>query len=109
MRAGDGDAACEKVVKHTHNSLRFSADTCVGHTDTCHKADYIVRDVSSSLKRHVRNVSACLKRCGLVCAGDGDAACEKVVKRSLAEWRAEEEVVDDITCLVVYFNHTPAA
>mmetsp|Transcript_32115 Transcript_32115/g.73421 ORF Transcript_32115/g.73421 Transcript_32115/m.73421 type:complete len:366 (+) Transcript_32115:98-1195(+) len=43
------------------------------------------------------------------CNGDADAACDKVVKRSLAEWRAEEEVVDDITCLVVYFNHTPGA
>ena len=37
--------------------------------------------------------------------GASRGARRQVVARSLAEWRAEEEVVDDITCVIVYFQH----
>jgi len=38
------------------------------------------------------------------CAGDADRACQEICARSYREWRAEEEVVDDITAIVVYFT-----
>lgn len=38
------------------------------------------------------------------CAGDSDRACQEICARSYREWRAEEEVVDDITAVVVYFT-----
>jgi len=38
------------------------------------------------------------------CQGDAEKACKDLVARSLQAWRAEEEVVDDITALVVYFQ-----
>jgi len=40
------------------------------------------------------------------CNGDGVQACKKLVKSSYDEWVKEEEVVDDITCIVVYFNES---
>ena len=38
------------------------------------------------------------------CKGDGEKACKDLIARSLREWKAEEEVVDDITAIVVYFQ-----
>jgi hypothetical protein len=38
------------------------------------------------------------------CKGDAEKACKDLIARSLKEWRAEEEVVDDITAIVVYFH-----
>lgn len=35
---------------------------------------------------------------------DGEEACKALYEESTKRWRAEEEVVDDITCLIVYFN-----
>jgi len=32
---------------------------------------------------------------------DPDGACEKVVKESVAAWKREDEVVDDITIIIV--------
>jgi len=37
------------------------------------------------------------------CDGNGPEACRKVIKASYDAWMKEEEVVDDITCVVVYF------
>jgi serine/threonine protein phosphatase PrpC len=37
------------------------------------------------------------------CDGNGPEACKKVIKASYDAWMREEEVVDDITCVVVYF------
>lgn len=34
---------------------------------------------------------------------DGESACKALYEESAKRWRAEEEVIDDITCLVVYF------
>lgn len=33
-----------------------------------------------------------------------EGACEKIVKESVANWKKEDEVIDDITCVVVFFN-----
>ena len=38
------------------------------------------------------------------CDGDGEKAAAEICARSYREWRAEEEVVDDITAVVVYFE-----
>lgn len=38
------------------------------------------------------------------CEGDAEKAAAEVCARSYREWRAEEEVVDDITAVVVYFE-----
>jgi len=38
------------------------------------------------------------------CDGDAEKACAQVCGRAYAEWKAEEEVVDDITCTVVFFE-----
>jgi len=38
------------------------------------------------------------------CDGDGDRAAKEICARSYREWKAEEEVVDDITAVVVYFT-----
>mmetsp|Transcript_19813 Transcript_19813/g.48654 ORF Transcript_19813/g.48654 Transcript_19813/m.48654 type:complete len:368 (+) Transcript_19813:128-1231(+) len=38
------------------------------------------------------------------CDGDAELACREVCGRSYREWKAEEEVVDDITAVVVYFT-----
>lgn len=38
------------------------------------------------------------------CDGDAEKACRTLVARSERAWRAEEEVVDDITAIVVYFH-----
>eukprot|EP00284_Hemiselmis_tepida_P007365 CAMPEP_0174928372 /NCGR_PEP_ID=MMETSP1355-20121228/22949_1 /TAXON_ID=464990 /ORGANISM="Hemiselmis tepida, Strain CCMP443" /LENGTH=366 /DNA_ID=CAMNT_0016174529 /DNA_START=67 /DNA_END=1167 /DNA_ORIENTATION=- len=38
------------------------------------------------------------------CGDDGERAAREICARSYHEWRAEEEVVDDITCVVVHFN-----
>jgi hypothetical protein len=38
------------------------------------------------------------------CNGDGAKACKELIGHSLRLWRAEEEVVDDITAVVVYFH-----
>lgn len=35
---------------------------------------------------------------------DPDGACEKLVKEATAAWKREDEVVDDITIIVVFFN-----
>ena len=35
---------------------------------------------------------------------DPDGACEKVVKESVAAWKREDEVVDDITIIIVIFG-----
>ena len=37
------------------------------------------------------------------CSGNGPEACKKVIKASYDAWTREEDVVDDITCIVVYF------
>jgi len=39
------------------------------------------------------------------CKGDATVAAKAVCDKSYELWRQEEEVVDDITCVVVYFNH----
>lgn len=39
------------------------------------------------------------------CQGDATAAAKAVCDKSYELWRQEEEVVDDITCVVIYFNH----
>jgi len=38
------------------------------------------------------------------CDGDADRACKELCARSYREWKAEEEVVDDITALVIYLT-----
>lgn len=38
------------------------------------------------------------------CHGDAEMAAVEICARSYREWRAEEEVVDDITAVVVYFE-----
>mmetsp|Transcript_33318 Transcript_33318/g.74674 ORF Transcript_33318/g.74674 Transcript_33318/m.74674 type:complete len:344 (+) Transcript_33318:87-1118(+) len=38
------------------------------------------------------------------CNGDAERAVQEICARSYQEWRAEEEVVDDITAVVVYFE-----
>mmetsp|Transcript_25231 Transcript_25231/g.63710 ORF Transcript_25231/g.63710 Transcript_25231/m.63710 type:complete len:352 (+) Transcript_25231:30-1085(+) len=38
------------------------------------------------------------------CEGDAEKACVEVCGRAYREWKAEEEVVDDITCIVVFFE-----
>jgi len=40
------------------------------------------------------------------CGDDGERAAREVCARSYHEWRAEEEVVDDITCVVVHFKQS---
>jgi serine/threonine protein phosphatase PrpC len=37
------------------------------------------------------------------CNGNAEKAAAELCARSFREWRAEEEVVDDITAVVVYF------
>mmetsp|Transcript_11302 Transcript_11302/g.38613 ORF Transcript_11302/g.38613 Transcript_11302/m.38613 type:complete len:353 (-) Transcript_11302:1078-2136(-) len=39
------------------------------------------------------------------CQGNPEKAASELCSRSLRCWKAEEEVVDDITALVVYFKH----
>jgi len=39
---------------------------------------------------------------------DGEEACKALYDESNKRWRNEEEVVDDITCLIVYFNGVDA-
>jgi serine/threonine protein phosphatase PrpC len=39
--------------------------------------------------------------------GNAEGCCERLVKESLRRWRREEEVVDDITALVVFLNVPP--
>lgn len=36
--------------------------------------------------------------------GNAEGCCECLVKESLRRWRHEEEVVDDITAVVVFLN-----
>mmetsp|Transcript_14261 Transcript_14261/g.10312 ORF Transcript_14261/g.10312 Transcript_14261/m.10312 type:complete len:200 (+) Transcript_14261:897-1496(+) len=36
--------------------------------------------------------------------GNPEAACDKLVKESVAHWKKEDEVIDDITCVVVFLN-----
>mmetsp|Transcript_21500 Transcript_21500/g.53052 ORF Transcript_21500/g.53052 Transcript_21500/m.53052 type:complete len:351 (-) Transcript_21500:755-1807(-) len=38
------------------------------------------------------------------CNGDAEMACKEVCGRAYREWKAEEEVVDDITAVVTYFQ-----
>eukprot|EP00347_Sterkiella_histriomuscorum_P005738 403355459 len=33
-----------------------------------------------------------------------EGACDKLVKESVAHWKKEDEVIDDITCVVVFLN-----
>jgi hypothetical protein len=33
-----------------------------------------------------------------------EGACERLVKESVLLWQREDEVIDDITCLVVFLN-----
>jgi len=35
---------------------------------------------------------------------DPDGACDKLVKESVAAWKREDEVVDDITVIIVVFG-----
>ena len=35
---------------------------------------------------------------------DPDGACEKIVKESVAAWRREDDVVDDITVIVAFIG-----
>jgi serine/threonine protein phosphatase PrpC len=35
---------------------------------------------------------------------DLDGACDKLVKESVAAWKREDEVVDDITVIIVLFG-----
>lgn len=36
-----------------------------------------------------------------------EGACEKLVKESVAHWKKEDEVIDDITCIVAFLNVKP--
>ena len=36
---------------------------------------------------------------------DLDGACEKLIKKSVAAWQREDEVVDDITVIIVVFGN----
>jgi len=33
-----------------------------------------------------------------------NGACDKLIDESLKQWKKEDEVVDDITAIVVHFN-----
>jgi hypothetical protein len=33
-----------------------------------------------------------------------NGACEKLVDESVKFWKKEDEVIDDITCITVFFN-----
>ena len=35
---------------------------------------------------------------------DPDSACEKLVKEAVACWKKEDDVVDDITIIIVFMN-----
>lgn len=36
-----------------------------------------------------------------------EGACDKLVKEAVAHWKKEDEVIDDITCIVVFLNVKP--
>jgi len=35
---------------------------------------------------------------------DPEGACEKLVKEAVAAWKREDEVIDDITIIIVFLN-----
>lgn len=35
---------------------------------------------------------------------DPEGACEKLVKEAVAAWKKEDEVIDDITIIIVFLN-----
>jgi len=37
-------------------------------------------------------------------ANNPEGACEKIVKESVAHWKKEDEVIDDITCIAIFLN-----
>ena len=37
---------------------------------------------------------------------DLKGACNQIIKESVAAWEREEESIDDITCIVVFFKRT---
>ena len=39
--------------------------------------------------------------------GNPEGACDKIVKESVAHWKKEDEVIDDITVIVVFLNAKP--
>ena len=36
--------------------------------------------------------------------GNPEAACDKLVKEAVNCWKREDEVIDDITCIVLFLN-----
>lgn len=36
-----------------------------------------------------------------------EAACEKLVKEATLAWKREDEVIDDITCIVIFLKINP--
>jgi serine/threonine protein phosphatase PrpC len=36
--------------------------------------------------------------------GNPEGACDKIVKESVAHWKKEDEVIDDITVVIVFLN-----
>ncbi len=36
--------------------------------------------------------------------GDPEKACEKMVNEAVAHWKREDEVIDDITIVIVFLN-----
>jgi serine/threonine protein phosphatase PrpC len=37
-------------------------------------------------------------------AGNPEGACERLVKESVAIWRREDEVIDDITVVIIFLS-----
>jgi serine/threonine protein phosphatase PrpC len=35
---------------------------------------------------------------------DSTGAAEKIVEESIKRWKQEDDVVDDVTCIVIFFN-----